>query len=833
MKNTFRKFCLAGLMALTGVQPSLSADGVGLTFTRTGTDAADVVVNVVDSEGQSIAGATATVSSNQAFKATGNAVTPEILCPNVNANTSPNIVLTFEVSGLPAECKFNTVGLNIHALNGGGNYQENGDGVVRQWNVQVQQGKTAGALQSFANYSDIDIAAGVGTPGAVHKVWNATSETVVTAGNTLVVQLTITKGTANSGCFFGLSGITLTNDGNTDPAPEPEPEPEPDPSPNPGESNHQCYTIKWKNNTSSYIAEEADGSLVVKDYDVAQRIFWEFIPTGKDNCYYIRNTATGRYISSCNLTPSSASKIKTGTAPVEYYVGATAATSGEIKGCHWFSSTDCSGYDDEAAGPRALNKDGASSSIITWQAGTSRVGSYWTLTATEDLYEVRPFAASAALGAPQFKYAVVSAQHPTQALQMAEDGTLSWQPKQDAEAQAWYFVGEGNNAGGYLIANAKSHRTLSLPGEEATRWNVLTANTEDLAYYFRPHASAKHEGTALVVSGDSLVQFKALRSDFARRNQVYELPCGTLGNRFVARATIDGESVVRPMAYPLPKKSGTSVVASSATTPTSWYTLYTSDKASLARGTAFDLMVQLNSAPITGQAVYVYADWNRDGVFETMEQLPIKTKMTATLQVPEEAVAGKTRLRVRLTSNGLTDAEDEVVGQILDFVVEVVENVPETFEVKVETNDPTRGTATVSSEAGTTTVAAKALGNAAFVCWKEGNKLVSVKSEYAFQPTHSATLTAYFSPNTDETEVGIPGAPVAENNLLVEVVAGHKQIAVNTSAKVLRLLVFTAEGSLVAQSHTNVVDVAHLPVGAYIVKVVTDVADTAAKVMVK
>ena len=55
----------------------------------------------------------------------------------------------------------------------------------------------------------------------------------------------------------------------------------------------------------------------------------------------------------------------------------------------------------------------------------------------------------------------------------------------------------------------------------------------------------------------------------------------------------------------------------------------------------------------------------------------------------------------------------------------------------------------------------------------------------------------------------------------------------NTSAKVLRLLVFTAEGSLVAQSHTNVVDVAHLPVGAYIVKVVTDVADTAAKVMVK
>lgn len=833
MNKTFRKICLAGLMSLAGVLPTLAADGVGLTFSRTGTDAADVTVNVIDGEGQPIAGATATMSSNQAFKATGNTVTAEILCPDANANTSPNIVLTFEVSGLPADWKFNTVGLDIHALNGGSNYQENGDGVVRQWNVDVAQGATADALQAFANYSDIDIAAGVGSAGAVHKVWNASSASVVSAGSTLVLQLTITKGTTNPGCFFGLSGITLTNEAGTEPEPEPDPEPDPEPNPTPGETENQCYTIKWKNNTSSYIAEEADGSLVIKDYDVAQRIFWEFIPTGKDNCYYIRNTATGRYFSSCNLTPSSASKIKTGNTPVEYYVGATAATSGEIKGCHWLSSTDCADYDNESAGPRALNKDGASSSVITWQAGTSRVGSYWTLTPTEDLYEVRPFTASEELGAPQFRYAVISANNPSQSLHMAEDGKLSWQPKQDADEQAWYFVGEGNSAGGYLIANARSHRTIALEGEEATRWNVLAANTDVLAYYFRPHAKVKDEGTAFVVEGDSLVQFKALRNAFARNNQVYELPCGTLGNRYVARASIEGENVVRPMVYPLPKKSGTNVIAGTATTPSSWYTLYTSDKAALACGQAFDFVVQLNAAPLVGQEAFVYADWNRDGIFETMEQLTIKTKMTTTLTVPEDAVPGKTRLRVRLTNNGLTDAEDEVTGQILDLVVEVVESLPETLEVKVEANDPTRGTVAVSSQDANTTVSATALGNASFVCWREGNKMVSVKSEYTFQPTHSTTLTAYFSPNTDETEVGIGGAPVAENNLLVDVVAGNKQISVNTSAKVLRLLVFTADGVLVARSDSSVVSVAHLPVGAYIVKVVTDVADTAAKVMVK
>ncbi len=55
------------------------------------------------------------------------------------------------------------------------------------------------------------------------------------------------------------------------------------------------------------------------------------------------------------------------------------------------SSTDCSGYDSETSGARCLNKDGASTSIITWTTGVSNVGSYWTLTESEDLYETRPF----------------------------------------------------------------------------------------------------------------------------------------------------------------------------------------------------------------------------------------------------------------------------------------------------------------------------------------------------------------------------------------------------------------------------------------------------------
>ncbi len=51
-----------------------------------------------------------------------------------------------------------------------------------------------------------------------------------------------------------------------------------------------------------------------------QQDFWELIPAGKTNCYYVRNTATGRYIGSCNMQPSSRSKVRMSDTPVEYYI---------------------------------------------------------------------------------------------------------------------------------------------------------------------------------------------------------------------------------------------------------------------------------------------------------------------------------------------------------------------------------------------------------------------------------------------------------------------------------------------------------------------------------
>ena len=175
-----------------------------LTFTRTGTDASSVAVSVVDENGEAIEGASATlVSTSHNFKGTAGNVTESILCPDVNGSTSPSIVLEFKVTGLNEFYTFNELGLHIHALKSGSYYQSPTDNVVRQWNVDVDAQGT-----DFGTLSDIDIAAGI--TGA-NKMWDVSSSSNINTGKEgLTITLTITRGTTNLGCYFGLSEIKLT-----------------------------------------------------------------------------------------------------------------------------------------------------------------------------------------------------------------------------------------------------------------------------------------------------------------------------------------------------------------------------------------------------------------------------------------------------------------------------------------------------------------------------------------------------------------------------------------------------------------------------------------------
>lgn len=211
--------------------------------------------------------------------------------------------------------------------------------------------------------------------------------------------------------------------------------------------------------------------------------------------------------------------------------------------------------------------------------------------------------------------------------------------------------------------------------------------------------------------------------------------------------------MLKPIHYPLStlNRAGTGV-EQNVSKPSSWYTFFTQDRGRLSRGQSFDLSVTLSGVPSEGSELTAYFDWNADGVFETSVPLAANQNgYAASVDVPSEASLSDSRMRIRLTDNGMTGAEDDVNGQTLDLVISTAD-ASDGYMVKVNASAADRGTVSLTPEAeryegGTQLKAcAQPLGNAKFVCWREGRQVVSLDTAYTFNVNHETTLTAYFSP---------------------------------------------------------------------------------------
>lgn len=788
----------AAIAASLAAAPAASAyDAVELRFSRSGSDAQSVALTAVDpATGDAIPGVAATLSSaSHPFKTSGTAVTTSVVCPDVNGNTSPTIELTFSVTGLPSSFTISSLALDIHALNAGGAYQSPTDGKDRQWNITATSGST-----TFGPLADIDIAAGVGTTDAVHQTWTLPAAKALAASSPLSITVAATKGTSNSGCFIGFSSLTLASDGATVTPTDPVTPPV-DPTPADGNTFAAgIYLIKWKNNTQSYMTERSAYTMGIDSYAVTNACFWEFIPTGKTDCYYIRSVASGRYIQSCNLNPSSASKISTVAEPVEYYIGTGAATSGDNRGCYWMSSTDCANYSDESAGPRALNKDGASTDIITWTAGVGNVGSYWTILPAEESYEARPFSPSASLDHPGAIYGIANA---AGQLWTAAGTWAANIPS--ATTQSWYFVGT-NNAEGYMIASYATRQPLN----GGVRYSVAT-DADGRAVF-----TSKTDGTTLTLGSASAFAITPRRTPYALRTQIYSMPCGTLGQQWITGVDF-GSGASTPLSYPATTAAG----RPAATRPSSWYTMYTVSRATVTAGTTVDLDVTLNAA--TTATLTAYADWDRDGLFETAIPVSLNaTSGSAGIAIPADAREGSSRLRLRLTSNGLTGADDETAGQVLDLIVNVTTNTPEAT-LTVKSSDTSRGTATASNGHAI----AHAIGTAAFISWMEGRNVVSTEADYAPSLTRPMTLVAHFTPNLNDAFGGIDTAGVDIDTATEITVEGHTIVAPGARA----IAVFTPTGALAARASAERLNASALAPGIYIVKAITATGIASAKII--
>ena len=201
-KSTRLLGSLLGLACLALPMAAQTTDAVQLSFTRTGTTAADVTVSVADAEGTPIEGAAATVAVSHEMKPTGGLVTDAVLCPNVNATAGENVVFTISVTGLPAGFTFDAVEATTWALNATGAAQSAGQ--VREWNLTLEQGADEeSSLSTFATLTNYNL----NNAQPSKPLFEGTS---VTTDGALVLRLTAAKGGNNDGCFLGLEDLTLT-----------------------------------------------------------------------------------------------------------------------------------------------------------------------------------------------------------------------------------------------------------------------------------------------------------------------------------------------------------------------------------------------------------------------------------------------------------------------------------------------------------------------------------------------------------------------------------------------------------------------------------------------
>ena len=156
-------------------------------------------------------------------------------------------------------------------------------------------------------------------------------------------------------------------------------------------------------------------------------------------------------------------------------------------------------------------------------------------------------------------------------------------------------------------------------------------------------------------------------------NPIYKVPCGTINpNTYLTSAVTVGKSVSQPLAY------------FSTSSPTSHYINYSVTSTKLVRGKSFKLNLTANKTDnIPSAYVYAFADWNRDGSFETSlgkykmtSHNKREPKVSIPIAIPHNAATGKTRIRIHYTSNELSSvgADNEMnAGYIYDFTVFVIE----------------------------------------------------------------------------------------------------------------------------------------------------------------
>lgn len=148
----------------------------------------------------------------------------------------------------------------------------------------------------------------------------------------------------------------------------------------------KTYVMHRFNNQNSYIYE-VNGMLNASPKTNTQKQYWQFIPTGSPNRYYIQNATTKRYIQSTNVV--SESQIKTGSTPVEFEIKANSTSGAAPFGYYYICSTDQT-INTSTDGTLGLNYQQSTGKVVAYHIRYNRGNSYWNIVETEYDYEAPP-----------------------------------------------------------------------------------------------------------------------------------------------------------------------------------------------------------------------------------------------------------------------------------------------------------------------------------------------------------------------------------------------------------------------------------------------------------
>lgn len=162
-------------------------------------------------------------------------------------------------------------------------------------------------------------------------------------------------------------------------------------------------------------------------------------------------------------------------------------------------------------------------------------------------------------------------------------------------------------------------------------------------------------------------------SDYCKKLGVYVLPCGEKGKAWLTALNVKDQT----------NESAHEMNYTASSQPSAYYYMVRSDSAFATKGGTLKLSYETKGMT-TDYTVTAYFDWDRDGIFESKHEFMNNVSGATEISVPKDAVTGRSRMRIRITENGMDGAEEDVMGMVYDNFMFVSEKQVNTAIAQVE-----------------------------------------------------------------------------------------------------------------------------------------------------